>query len=112
MPLPLLIPALSGSLVRLEAPSRVFVDDLVEAASEDRSTYAFTSVPATRSATEQEIDSQLEEWSQGLIVPFVQIDVTSRRAIGMARYLTIRRRDNDDLPFAIEIGGTWLAASA
>jgi RimJ/RimL family protein N-acetyltransferase len=92
--------------------SRNYVDELFDAASENRSTYNFTSVPATRDEVASEIDGQLNEWAQGLIVPFVQIGLSNERAVGMTRYMSIRRRDATELPFAIEIGGTWLAASA
>jgi RimJ/RimL family protein N-acetyltransferase len=34
------------------------------------------------------------------------------RAVGATRYLTIRCRPGEKTPFAVEIGGTWLAASA
>jgi RimJ/RimL family protein N-acetyltransferase len=34
------------------------------------------------------------------------------RTVGATRYLTIRFRPGERTPFAVEIGGTWLAASA
>jgi RimJ/RimL family protein N-acetyltransferase len=30
----------------------------------------------------------------------------------MTRYMSIRRREGEEIPYAVEIGGTWLCASA
>src|SRR5487761_2573534 len=92
------IPTLTGRLVRLEALSDHHVAGLVAAAGEDRSRYGFTAV--LMAATER-----------GDVVAFVQRSVATGREVGMTRYLTIRRGDGA-APWAVEIGGTWLSASA
>lgn len=103
---------LVGDVVRLEPLSRGHVSDLVVAANEDRSTYAYTVVPGEESSMLVYIDGLLDDFERGEVVPFAQVSVITGRAIGATRYLTIRRRTSAELPFAVEVGGTWLAASA
>lgn len=88
------------------------VDELVVAANEDRATYGFTRVPSTREAMNAQVEELLRQWLAGEGVPFVQVAAVSGRLVGATRFLTIRRRSPSDVPFAVEIGGTWLAASA
>ena len=42
----------------------------------------------------------------------VHVRLTDGRPVGMTRYLTLRWRADASTPYAVEIGGTWLAASA
>jgi RimJ/RimL family protein N-acetyltransferase len=105
-------PTLCGDAVRLTALSLEHVDALCEAANEDRSTYLFTSVPLTRDAMTSSVEELLRSWRAGDVVPFVQIDARSGRVVGVTRFMTIRRAPGVLTPFAVEIGGTWLAASA
>ena len=106
------IPTLTGRLVRLDPMTLDAVDDLVSAASEDRSTYGYTRVPATKSAMSAHVEELLEFWASGECVPFVQVEAKTGRVVGATRFLTIRRSLPEQSPFAVEIGGTWLAASA
>jgi RimJ/RimL family protein N-acetyltransferase len=85
---------------------------LVEASQIDRSTYAYTPVPGDLATMERYVEELLKDWEKGLIVPFAQVDVSSQMAVGVTRFMTLRRRSDDELPFALEIGGTWLGASA
>jgi RimJ/RimL family protein N-acetyltransferase len=103
---------LVGEVVRLEPLSTAHVDELVVAATEDRSTYAFTVVPSTREAMKIYVNGLLEDLERGHVFPFAQVAVMTGRAVGATRFLTIRRRPGEITPFAVEIGGTWLAASA
>ena len=88
------------------------VDALVEAANEDRSSYGFTQVPASREEMAVHVEELLQQWRSDQVVPFVQIDLARRCVAGATRYMTIRRAAADEPPFAVEIGGTWLAASS
>jgi N-acetyltransferase len=106
------VPELVGEVVRVEPLSRGHVDDLLVAANEDRSSYAFTVVPSDRDAMLRYIDGLLSDFETGQVVPFVQVAVATGRAVGATRYLALRCRPGEDIPFAVEIGGTWLAASA
>jgi len=58
------------------------------------------------------VEELLRDFDSGLIVPFAQVDATTNRVVGMTRFLTLRWRTGHTGPYAVEIGGTWLAASA
>jgi len=103
---------LEGSFVRLEPLSHAHVDALCVAATEDRRSYEYTPVPDGAEDVRRHVDELLAERDAGLVVPFAQVDVASNRAVGMTRYMTLRARTGAPLPYAVEIGGTWLAASA
>ncbi|MGC2176488.1 MAG: GNAT family protein [Acidimicrobiales bacterium] len=106
------IPTLKGNLVRLEPLTLEHVDGLLEAANEDRSSYGMTSVPDDRDGTEGFIQDMLRMWEAGEVIPFAQIDVASNRPVGVTRLMTIRSLRHVATPYAVEIGGTWLAKSA
>src|SRR5665213_1904554 len=106
------VPSLVGRVVRLEPLHTAHVDQLVAAASEDRATYDFAVVSGDTTAMMAQVEGLLRDFDAGLVVPFVQVDVAANRLVGMTRYLTIRTRPHATTPFAVEIGGTWLAASA
>ncbi len=108
------VPVLEGTLVRLEPLSAAHADDLAVAAEEDRGSYRFTLVPR---ATEVDayLAAQFERTEQGLI-PFAQIRRSDDRAVGCTAYWDPRywpghARSVRGLR-AVEIGFTWLAASA
>ncbi|MGA2294603.1 MAG: GNAT family protein [Acidimicrobiales bacterium] len=103
---------LVGEVVRLEPLSLAHVDELVSAATEDSSAYAWTVVPSNHQAMTTYVNELLADFERGLVVPFAQISVVTGRAVGATRYLNIRRRANHPVPYAVEIGGTWLASSA
>ena len=112
MPGQLIVAGLAGRFVRLEPLMNSHVDALVEACQVDRSMYGFTPVPEDRAGMENFVSDLLRDWQAGLIVPFAQVDVASERAVGVTRFMTLRQRNEDELPFAVEIGGTWLGAPA
>jgi RimJ/RimL family protein N-acetyltransferase len=105
-------PTLCGELVRLEALGLEHVNGLYDAANEDRSAYYFTSVPSSRDAMNSSVEGLLRAREDGEVVPFVQIDTRSGRIVGVTRFMTIRRAPGALRPYAVEIGGTWLASSA
>jgi RimJ/RimL family protein N-acetyltransferase len=103
---------LSGRLVRLEPLSLVHVAGLAAASAEDRSTFGFTTVPQGDEQTGRYVDELLSARAAGETVPFAQVRTADGRPAGVTRYLTFRFREGDDLPYALEVGGTWLAPSA
>jgi RimJ/RimL family protein N-acetyltransferase len=105
------IPTLAGSYVRLEPLASEHVDALVVAANEDRSSYIFTNVLQNVDEATQYVNVMLSMWKSGEVVPFVQVDVARDRVVGVTRFMTIRRLNDSSAPYAVEIGGTWLAAS-
>jgi N-acetyltransferase len=104
------IPALDGSLVRLEPLSERHAADLAAAAEEDRSSYGFTLVPRASEVGDY-ICAQFARAAQGLI-PFAQIRRADDRAVGCTAYWDPRSWPGRDDLRAIEIGFTWLSGSA
>ncbi len=104
-------PLLIGPLVRLEPLDVAHVADLEVAAAEDRATYRLAAVPEP--GTLDDTVTQLRaEAAAGTRVPFAQVRTSDGRAVGMTTYLNLRYREGSAVPFAVEIGSTWLAASA
>ena len=102
------VPVLHGSLVRLEPLAVRHAPDLARAAEEDRSSYEFTVVPH---ATEVEAYLAAQFAREGL-TPFAQVRMSDGKAVGCTAFYEPRTwPDRPDL-CAIEVGWTWLAASA
>lgn len=104
------VPVLQGSLVRLEPLSVCHAEDLAAAAEEDRSSYDFTLVPRA-SEVGGYLSAQLARTAQGLI-PFAQVRQADGCAVGCTAYWDPRCWPGRNDLRAIEIGFTWLAASA
>lgn len=109
---PLPVPALVGSTVTLAPLEDAHVEGLLAAASEDRASYGYTHVPSTLEEARAYVADLTAQYAAGDAVPFAQVSTTSGRVLGATRFLTIRRPGAERAPFAVEIGGTWLAASA
>jgi RimJ/RimL family protein N-acetyltransferase len=104
--------ALSGEIVRLEPLSVAHVDDLTAAATESRDSYAYTTVPSGRDGVVAYVRSIAAAVESGETIAFAQVRVSDGVALGVTRFLTFRSRPGEQRPYAVEIGGTWLAASA
>ncbi|MEU3525860.1 GNAT family protein [Streptomyces sp. NPDC038707] len=104
-------PVLEGALVRLEPLEHRHAADLAVAAEEDRSSYRFTWVPSA-AEVEEYIDVQLARAADGKLAPYAQVDRASGRAVGATAYWDPRWWPTGDALYAIEVGFTWLAASA
>ena len=102
------VPPLSGPLVRLEPLSADHVPDLARAVEEDRAAYDFTWVPR---AVEVEDYVRTQRGRSGL-TPFAQVRAADGKAVGCTAYWDPRTWPGQDRLRAIEIGFTWLAASA
>jgi RimJ/RimL family protein N-acetyltransferase len=99
---------LSGSLVRLEPLSAGHIPALARAAEEDRSAYAWTLVPRAGEVADY-VAAQL---TRPGLTPFAQVRLSDGAAVGCTAYHNPRTwPDSQDL-YAVEIGWTWLAASA
>jgi RimJ/RimL family protein N-acetyltransferase len=105
-------PVLAGSRVRLEPLTSEHADGLAAAAGEDRGTYAFTSVPHGRAAVDTYLREIAAATAAGEAVAFAQVRVADGVVVGSTRYLAFRFADGRRYPYAVEIGATWLAASA
>ena len=102
------VPPLSGSLVRLEPLSAGHVPDLTEAAEESRAAYGFTWVPRAAEVG----DYVREQRERSGLIPFAQIRLADGKAVGCTAYWDLRTWADSDRLRAIEVGFTWLAASA
>ncbi|MDX3136318.1 GNAT family protein [Streptomyces europaeiscabiei] len=105
-------PVLEGTLVRLEPLEHRHVADLAVAAEEDRGSYRFTWVPRA-AEVEAYVDAQLARAAAGQLAPYAQVERTSGRAVGVTAFWDPRLWPTGDAGLcAIEVGFTWLAASA
>jgi N-acetyltransferase len=105
------VPVLAGTRVRLEPLSWAHADDLRVAAEEGRETYGFTEVPRA-AAVEEFIATHLERRKNGRMVPFAQVRQRDGQAVGITTLWDFRYWPGRDDVCAVEIGWTWLAASA
>jgi N-acetyltransferase len=103
---------LTGRHVRLEPMGPQHVDGLVAAATEDRATYGLTLVPGDRDAMAGYVANLVAMRERGEDVPFVTCDAATGRVVGSTSFLTLRWYFDRAVPDAVEIGRTWLAASA
>ena len=97
--------------VVLEPLELAHVDGLVAAASEDRSTYAFTWVPHDVATMTSYVETALADEQDGWSLPFAIRLRASERIVGTSRFLDIDYWTESPLPDVVEIGSTWLAAS-
>jgi RimJ/RimL family protein N-acetyltransferase len=100
-------PVLTGRRAVLEPLAERHADDLARAADADRASYAWTSVPQGAAAMRAYVRELVAAPDT---LPFAQM--VDGRACGVTRFLAFRSRPGSDLPYAVEVGGTWLAASA
>jgi len=105
-------PTLTGKHVQLEQLSLDCADELTAAGNEDRSTYGWTPVPPTVEGMRRYIAGLLDDQRARTAVPFVQRRMSDGVLVGCSRYLRLEWWAGGDLPSEVEIGGTWLAASA
>ncbi|MFF5333711.1 GNAT family N-acetyltransferase [Streptomyces sp. NPDC013181] len=104
-------PVLEGHRVRLEPLEHRHAEGLSRAGQENRDTYGYTWVPGPDEVGGY-IETQLGRAAEGRLVPYVQVDPASGRVIGATAFWEPRYWMGDDTPTAIEVGFTWLAASA
>ena len=103
---------LHGEVVDLVPMSLDHVDGLVAAANVDRTTYGFTEVPADHESMTAHVLHLLELRARGTDVPFTTCDARTGHVLGATRFLWLRSYYGREFPDAVEIGGTWLAASS
>jgi RimJ/RimL family protein N-acetyltransferase len=104
-------PQLNGTLVRLEPLDYRHAADLAAAAEEDRDSYGFTWVPGA-AEVEGYIAAQHERAATGRMAPYAQIAQESGRAVGATAFWDPRLWPGGDELCAVEVGFTWLSASA
>ena len=111
---------LTGTHVELQ-PLRVdHVEGLLAAATEDRSNYQWTWVPGDRDTMRRYVEVALAELDRGASIPYATIRRSDGKPCGSTRFMNLERWPNPFLPpppktappDALEIGTTWLSASA
>jgi RimJ/RimL family protein N-acetyltransferase len=105
-------PTLTGTHVQLEQLRLEFADELTAAGNHDRTTYGWTVVPPTSDGMQRYITALLADQQTGSVVPFAQRRLSDGALVGCTRYLRLEWWGGRQLPDEVEIGGTWLAASA
>ncbi len=123
-PAPLPSITLTGRHVRLEPLARAHVAGLLAAAASDgsRDTYTLTHVPADLQAMQDYVGAAIDLAAHGEAMPFATIAVDGGRVVGSTRFGNVERWTwpsgarptprPPGAPDAVEIGWTWLAASA
>jgi RimJ/RimL family protein N-acetyltransferase len=105
------VPALQGTLVRLEPLSMSHGEDLAAAAEENRDAYGFTGVPRGWEVASF-LAKHFARAKAGKLAPFAQIRRSDGQAVGCTAYWDPRFWPGSGKLCAIEIGWTWLGASA
>ena len=112
---------LTGSLVRLEPIGPHHVGALVEAYSEDPGAYRWNTMPRSEPAMATYVADAAEWWRNGDGLTFATVRRADDRVVGCTRFTRAEywswaddstRRRSDGTPDVVEIGYTWLAASA
>ena len=104
-------PVLEGELVRLEPLEQRHAGELARAVEEARDSYGFTWVPRAEEVAGY-IEAQCGRAAEGRLAPYAQVAVGSGRAVGVTAYGEPRTLPDSEVLFAVEVGLTWLAASA
>ncbi len=97
--------------MRLEPLDHGHTADLAAAAEEHRGTYAYTWVPRAHEVGDY-VDAQLARAATGRLAPYAQVSVATGRAVGATSFWEPRCWRSDDRLDAVEVGFTWLGASA
>ena len=114
---------LEGRFVRLEPLSEAHIDPLVAAASEDRSNYQWSTAPNGRAQTERYVNDAMAKVASGEQVAFATVRKgggSAARVVGSTRFYEVATwrwpdgspHQRAGVPDVVDIGYTWLAASA
>ena len=126
--------SLRGRFVHLLPMRMAHVDDLVAAATEERSTFAYTAVPSDTAAMAAYVTNALAARDAGQQYPFVTYGVEVGRIVGTTRFYEIQQWDWSAVPVddradrhdhdrhdhdqhgnrldTLHIGHTWLSPAA
>lgn len=105
------VPVLAGARVRLEHLGAGHIEDLTEAATQDRDTYGWTWVPETGQVGAY-VDDLFGRVATGAMVAWAQVRQADGRAVGCTSYWNPRPWPDGTGLCAVEVGFTWLGASA
>ncbi|MEN9578748.1 MAG: hypothetical protein RJA70_1757 [Pseudomonadota bacterium] len=110
-------PRLENDWVRLIPLSLHHVTALWAAASQDRSSYQYSSVPQTPQAMRSYVEAALSVAKQGTACPFAIQRIADQVIVGCTRFTDMTQyailgAAAKTTPDSLEIGYTWLAGSA
>lgn len=117
-------PVLDGAHVRLEPLTPAHVDDLLAAASGDRSSFTYTWVPGDRDGMAAYVDGALAHAAAGDQVPFATVSLALGRVVGSTRFYELEPWDWSGAPGGVptgpaaavldraSIGHTWIDPAA
>jgi N-acetyltransferase len=105
-------PPLTGRHVILEPLRTEHVHEIAVAGDGDRSTFAYTQVPDGVDEAERYVAWLLDDAVHERAAPFVQRRAGDGVVVGCTRFLSPSWPLGRAEPDEIEIGGTWLSASA
>ncbi len=108
----LAVVALPGRFVLLEPMRADHIDEIAAAGGGDRSSFGYTQVPDGRDEAADYVHWLLDDAAHGRAAPFVQRRVADGVVVGCTRFLNPLWPLGRDDPDEVEIGGTWLSASA
>jgi RimJ/RimL family protein N-acetyltransferase len=112
---------LEGQTVTLAPLASVPPSAVLAAASEDRSVYRYADVPSDDAGVRLYLEAAQQAQARGAALPFAIIERASGRVVGSTRFLNIEHwtwppehplRRIAQTPDVVEIGDSWLAASA
>jgi N-acetyltransferase len=103
---------LLGRHVSLEPLTAQHVDEIATAGSGDRTSFGYTQVPDGREEAAEYVAWLLDDAAHGRAAPFVQRRTGNGLVVGCTRFLNPLWPLGRDAPDEVEIGGTWLSASA
>jgi RimJ/RimL family protein N-acetyltransferase len=103
---------LSGRFVLLEPMRADHVDEIAAAGAGDRSSFGYTQVPDGHDEATDYVRWLLDDAAHGRAAPFAQRRVADGVVVGGTRFLNPLWPLGRDDPDEVEIGGTWLSASA
>jgi N-acetyltransferase len=112
---------LEGLYVRLEPLTADHVPALLDVATGPRETFALTYVPSDVPSMRQYVATALADREAGRALPFATVDRQANRVVGSTRFGNIEfwtwppgnpHQRGEHVPDVVEIGWTWLAASA
>jgi len=104
---------LTGEQVVLEPLAPRHVPGLIAAAAEDRSSYEWTPVPNGEPEIRGWVERAEREREAGRMLTFATMTAADANVVGSTSFLDPQRWQRSDRAFdSIEIGSTWLAASA
>jgi N-acetyltransferase len=106
------VPTLTGRHLSLEPLAAQHVDALAAAGSGDRSSFGYTQVPDGRDEAAEYVAWLVDDAAHDRAAPFVQRRAADGVVVGCTRFLNPLWPLGRDAPDEVEIGGTWLSASA